>query len=38
MFPTEDWDSPPTVGWENSPTGVFLSNFSQISGIGMLLD
>jgi hypothetical protein len=38
MFPTEAWDSPPTLGWENPPLRHLLHNFPQFSGIGTLLD
>jgi hypothetical protein len=38
MFPTDAWDSPPTLGWENPPVAGQPDSFSQFSGIGTLLD
>jgi hypothetical protein len=38
MFPTDDWDSPPTLGWENPPPAHPTRDFWQFSAIGTLLD
>jgi hypothetical protein len=38
MFPIKAWDFAPTVGWDFAPIGTRKTNFSQIPGIGTLLD
>jgi hypothetical protein len=38
MFPTDDWDLPPTLGWENPPKSPSSGDFLQFSGIGTFLD
>jgi hypothetical protein len=38
MFPTDDWDSPPTLGWEISLIFRQQSRFWLFCGIGTLLD
>jgi hypothetical protein len=38
MFPTELWDSTPTLGWDFSPADKPAVHFWQFSGIGTLLD
>jgi hypothetical protein len=38
MFPTDAWQIPPTLGWENPPTDAVANSFPQFSGIGTLLD
>jgi hypothetical protein len=38
MFPTDGWDSPPIVGWENPPGAILMRRFLQFCGIGTLLD
>jgi hypothetical protein len=38
MFPTDDWELSPTLGWENPPLAPAQASFREFSAIGTLLD